>query len=120
MVFCFPIVIAPLDKQLIIIIGSISGVNPTEIVIPNNNAFIHLLFSLFVNPIIKNTIGITIAIIIVSIIDIFLTPFSKLVWIGFSFIFCATWPIYVSFPTTTTIAFAEPEIILDPINAKLG
>ncbi|EPJ12898.1 hypothetical protein CP01DC11_1496, partial [Chlamydia psittaci 01DC11] len=40
MVLCLPIVIAPFDKQLIIIIGSISGVSPTEIVIPNNKALI--------------------------------------------------------------------------------
>ena len=115
--FCRLIAKAPFAREVVTIIGSISGVNPTAIEMANRAACIQLPL---VKPLTKNTTGTIISIKRIRTHDTELTPFSKELLGGFVFSFFATSPIIVSFPTTTTIAFALPLITVLPAKTRLG
>ena len=108
---------APLAREVVTIIGSISGVRPTATDIANNTACIQLPF---VKPFTKSTTGTMISINRIRIQETALTPFSKVVFGAFSFSFFAMAPITVSFPTEITAALALPLITLLPINARFS
>ena len=115
--FFFDIATAPFARLVVTIMGSISGVSPTAMDIANSRA---LSQSPFVIPLIKNTIGTITSINLIKTQDTELTPFSKLVTVGFLFNSCAISPNIVSLPVATTIPLAKPLITLVPINTRLS
>ena len=107
---------APLDKQVVTIIGSISGVKPTAMEIPNKNASSQ---SPFVRPLIRNTSGTMTSMKRISTQDTALTPFVKFVSTASFATAEAMEPNKVLSPTHTATAVALPEMTLLPINAIL-
>lgn len=67
---------APLARQVVTIMGSISGVSPTAMEIPNKNASSQ---SPLVMPLMKNTSGTMISMKRISTHETALTPLVKLV-----------------------------------------
>ena len=107
---------APLARQVVTIMGSISGVSPTAIEIPNRNASSQ---SPFVIPLIKNTSGTITSIKRIRTQETALTPLVKLVSTASPAIADAIEPNRVRSPVETTTAAALPEITLLPIKAIL-
>ena len=116
-VFFSDIVTAPLAKEAVTIMGSISGVKPTAIEMANRNASIQ--FPL-VKPLMNNTMGTMASINRINTQETELTPFSKLVSTSTSTISTAISPKTVSSPVAITTPMAAPLITLVPMNAKLG
>ena len=116
-VFFLAIDTAPLARQVVTIIGNISGVSPTAIEMANSRACTQLPF---VNPFTKNTIGTITIIKRISNHETELTPFSKL-----DSIFSSDTkvldiePRSVLSPVEITTPIAEPLITLLPIKAML-
>ncbi len=81
MVFSFDIATAPLAKQVVTNIGSISGVSPTATAKAKRLASIQ---SPFVKPLMNRTIGTITSIKRISTQETELTPFSNVVLSGFS------------------------------------
>lgn len=114
---CFLLIeTAPLARQVVTIMGSISGVKPTAIEMPNKKAFSQ---SPFVIPLIKKTRGTITSINRISTHETALTPLVKLVSTASPAIADAIEPNSVASPVLTTTAAALPEITLLPMNAIL-
>ena len=114
---CFLLIeTAPFARQVVTIIGSISGVSPTAMEIPNRNASSQ---SPFVMPLIKNTSGTITSIKRIKTQETALTPLVKLVSTASPATADAMEPNNVLSPTQTTTADALPETTLLPINAML-
>ena len=112
---CFLLIdTAPLARQLVTIIGSISGVSPTAMDIANKNAEIQFPF---VTPLITNTKGTITSINLISTHETAFTPFVKLVSTDSVAIADVIEPKSVLSPTDTTIAAALPDMTLLPIKA---
>lgn len=103
---------APFARQVVTIIGSISGVSPTAMDIPNRNASSQ---SPLVIPLTKNTRGTITSIKRIKTYDTALTPFVKLVSTASPATADAIEPNNVESPTEITTAAALPEITLLPI-----
>ncbi len=115
--FFFDIATAPLARQVVTIIGSISGVRPTAIETANRNA--PCQFPL-VKPFRKSTTGTMTSMKRISTQETELTPFSKPVaGLGASSE-PAMPPSTVSSPTARTTATAVPETMLLPKKASAG
>ena len=108
---------APFVREEVTIMGSISGVSPTATETANSRACIQ--FPLVI-PLMRNTAGTIISIKRISTQETSFTPFSNVVFGGFSSRLFAIIPIMVSFPTATTSAFALPLITLLPIKARFS
>ena len=115
--FSLDIATAPLARQVVTIIGSISGVSPTATEIANKAAFIQ---SSLVKPLINKTTGTMTSIKRIKTQETELTPFSKLVFGGLLFSALAISPKSVSLPTATATPTAVPLMTLLPIKARLG
>ena len=113
-VFFLLIDTAPFARQLVTIIGSISGVNPTATDMANKNADIQLPF---VTPLITNTKGTITSINLISTHETALTPFVKFVSTDSPDIAKVIEPKSVLSPTAITTAAALPDITLLPIKA---
>ena len=114
---CFLLIeTAPFARQVVTIIGSISGVSPTATEIPNRKASSQ---SPFVIPLIKNTNGTMTSINRIRTHETALTPLVKLVSTASPAIADAIEPNRVRSPVQTTTAVALPEITLLPIKAIL-
>ena len=107
---------APFARQVVTIIGSISGVSPTATEIPNRKASSQ---SPFVIPLIKNTSGTMTSINRIRTHETAFTPLVKLVSTASPAIADAMEPNKVRSPVQTTTAVALPEITLLPIKAIL-
>ena len=105
---------APLARHVVTIIGSISGVSPTAMDMPNKNASSQ---SPLVIPLMKNTRGTITSIKRMSTHDTAFTPFVKLVSTASSATADAMEPKSVLSPVHITTAVALPEMTLLPINA---
>ena len=99
-VFSFDIVTAPFAKQVVTIIGNISGVNPTATAKANSAASIQ---SPLVKPFINKTKGTITNIKRMSTQDTEFTPFSKVVLVESSVTLLAISPKIVLSPVTITI-----------------
>ena len=77
--FSLAIAIAPLARQVVTIMGSISGVSPTATEMAKRAASSQ---SLLVNPLTKSTTGTMTSIKRIKIQETPLTPFSKVVCTG--------------------------------------
>ena len=117
MTFCLLMAMAPLAREVVTIMGSISGVRPTATEMANNAACIQ---SPLVKPLTNSTTGTMISMKRISTQETALTPFSKVVFGGFSFRFFAIMPSMVPLPTAITTAFALPLTTLLPIKARFS
>ncbi len=108
---------APLARQAVTIIGSISGVSPTATEMANSSACTQ---SPFVKPFINSTTGTIISMKRMSTHETELTPFSKAVFGASPFRLPAILPSIVPFPTATATAVALPLTTLLPINARFS
>ena len=113
--FSFAIMTAPLARLAVIIIGNISGVNPTATLSANTPASNQ---SLSVKPLITNTTGTSTNIKRINNQEIVFISFSKLVGSSKLFNVFSIRPIIVSFPVTKITASALPLTTFDPINTK--
>src|SRR5574344_1752642 len=102
-VFFLLIITAPLARQVVTIIGSISGVSPTATEIANKKASSQLFL---VSPFIRKTTGTIIIINFISSHETVLTPLSKAVFPVLSDKEAATCPSIVLLPVTTVTAAA--------------
>ena len=108
---------APLARQVVTIIGSISGVSPTAVEIPNKKASSQ---SCLVRPLIKNTNGTMTIMKRIKTQLTELTPLVKLV-VTFSLATApAIEPNIVSEPTSITSPSPLPEMTLLPISAMFS
>ena len=117
MVFFFDMDIAPLARQVVTIIGSISGVRPTATEMANRNAPSQ---SPLVRPLMKNTTGTITSMKRIRTQETAFTPFVKLVSTASPATDTAMEPKRVSSPTATTTAVALPLMTLLPIKAMFG
>ena len=108
---------APLAREVVTIMGSISGVRPTATEMANRTACIQ---SPLVKPLRNSTTGTIISMKRISTQETALTPFSKVVLGGFAFRSLARMPSMVSLPTASTMAFALPLTTLLPIKARFS
>ena len=115
-VFFLDIETAPLAKQVVTIIGNISGVKPTAMEIANKKASTQ---SFLVIPLTKNTMGTINNIKRIKIQETELTPLVKFVSIGIVETDEAIEPNKVLLPTPITTAVALPLITLLPMNKIL-
>ena len=105
---------APFARQVVTIMGSISGVKPTAMEMPNKKASNQ---SPLVMPLMKNTSGTMTIIKRISTHETALTPLVKLVSTASPATAEAMEPKRVWSPTQTATAVALPEITLLPIKA---
>ena len=115
MTLCLDIATAPRARQVVTIMGSISGVSPTATEIANSSAFSQ---SPFVKPLKNSTTGTMTSMKRMSTQETALTPFSKLVLGGLTFRRWASSPSSVSSPTASTMAVALPLTTVLPRNAR--
>ena len=108
---------APLARQVVTIMGSISGVRPTATEMENSTACIQ--FPL-VKPFMNSTTGTMMSIKRISTQETSFTPFSNVVLGGLLSRSLAIWPSTVSAPTATTTALALPLTTLLPIKARFA
>ena len=106
---------APFARLAVIIIGNISGVNPTATLNANTPASNQ---SPSVNPLIKNTTGTKTSIKRINSHEILFISFSKLVCSSKVLSVFSIRPIIVSFPVTKITAKALPLTTFDPIKTK--
>ena len=116
MVFFLLMATAPLARQVVTIIGSISGVRPTAMEMAKRNACSQ---SPLVTPLIKNTSGTITNIKRISTQDTEFTPLVKLVSTASPATAEAMEPNNVLSPVQTMTAVALPEITLLPMKAML-
>ena len=115
MTFFFAIAMAPLERQTVTIIGSISGVRPTATASAKKNASCHFPF---VSPLMTKTSGtMTMMKRIMSQVKR-ATPRSNAVSTGCASMDPAMLPRYVRRPVATTAAVAVPLSTLVPRNAR--
>ena len=107
---------APLARAVVTIVGSISGVRPTATEMANRKASSQLPF---VKPLINSTTGTITSIKRISTQETEFTPFSKLVWTGFTVKPWAIVPKNVSSPVPMTTQVAAPITTVLPIKARL-
>ena len=107
---------APLARQVVTIMGSISGVKPTAIEMPKRNASSQ---SPLVMPLMKNTSGTMTSMKRISTQETALTPLVKLVSTASPAMAEAMEPNSVRSPVQTTTAVALPDTTLLPIKAML-
>ena len=108
---------APLARQVVTIMGSISGVRPTATEMANRKAATQ---SPLVMPLMKNTRGTMAIMNRISTQDTELTPLVKLVSGASWAMELAILPNRVWSPTPSTRPVADPEITLVPIKARLA
>ena len=107
---------APLARQVVTIMGSISGVRPTAMEMPNKKASNQ---SPLVMPLMKNTRGTIMSINRMSTQETAFTPLVKLVSTASPATAEAMEPNRVWSPTQTATAVALPETTLLPMKAML-
>ena len=107
---------APFARQVVTIMGSISGVSPTAMEMANRKASTQ---SPFVMPLTTNTTGTITSMNRISTQETAFTPLVKLVCTASSATPEAMEPKSVRSPTLTVTAVALPEITLLPIKAML-
>ena len=117
MTFCLLMARAPFAREVVTIMGSISGVRPTATEMANSAACIQ---SPLVKPLTNSTTGTISSIKRMSTQETELTPFSKVVLEGLVFSSLAIRPSMVSLPTASTRAFALPLTTLLPKKARLA
>ena len=118
MVPFFDISIEPLTRLVVTITGSISGVSPTAVAIENISALIQ---SPLVIPLIINTKGAIIAVMMINNFETFLIPMSNVVFFtSLCEISWANLPNIVLSPVAKTIPRPEPETIVVPSYKMLG
>ena len=117
MTFCRLMAMAPLAREVVTIMGSISGVRPTATEMANRDACIQ---SPLVKPLRNSTTGTMISMKRIRTQETELTPFSKVVLGGFVFRSLAIMPSMVSLPTASTMALALPLTTLLPIKARFS
>ena len=108
---------APLARHVVTIMGSISGVRPTAMLMANRPASSQLPF---VTPLIKKTNGTITIIKRMSTHETLLTPLEKLVSAASSDRLDAMEPNRVCSPTLKTSAVALPDITLLPMRAMFS
>ena len=116
MVFFLLIETAPFARQVVTIIGSISGVNPTAMEMANKNAETQFPF---VKPLMTNTRGTIMSIKRINTQETALTPLVKFVSTDSLATAEVIEPKSVWSPTEMTRPVALPEITLLPIKAML-
>lgn len=117
MVFFLLMDTAPLARQVVTIMGSISGVRPTAMEMPNRKASSQ---SPLVSPLMKNTSGTITSMKRISTQDTAFTPRVKLVSTASPATALAMEPNRVASPTQTATAVALPETTLLPMKAMLA
>ena len=116
MVFFLLIATAPLARQVVTIIGSISGVSPTAIEMAKSSASIQ---SSLVMPLMTNTMGTMTSMKRINNHETELMPFSKPVGSRLASSDLAIPPKRVWFPVRMTTASALPLMTLLPMKARL-